>query len=335
MKKTIFIILLSLSCLSSAFAFNSENFPEYFSIKNDPKCQYGCVHLLAQNKQPIGSMKLASNKSGTFFLFDEKGQHLVSLQTKKIGFLAIVTNFDIFDNHNNKIAKAIIFRNQKSGQLISFEIYAANGETPIVTGSSSITGIKHTIYLKKSNHVLAEITRPLFTFSRDSDAHIIDKTTLSTVIDLNVFTAVMSFYCSNYILQVDESEEIDLPVGAREYQELNEVEAKLKQVFNAHGFTLEELKTLSKEQLQEAANILNERYHQTYDDSQLSDEEKIVQFVRFGYDLILSNSYDSLQEKAMLKFLALKVAEFRLDAVLLDKKIKIKKLKNFKKEGVH
>lgn len=319
MKKILFNLAFSLIFMTSAFAFTPENFPDSFSIKNNPQCEYGCVGLFEKNYS-IGSMKLASNKLGVFFLFDAKGRHLVTLRTKNISFLATLTQFDILDRHNEKIGKVNISRNHKSGQLLFFEIYAADGETPIIKGFSNLFGTKHTIYLRNTKHILAEITRPLFTFSRDSEVQILDKQTLLAEIDPNAFAVVLSFYCSKYIIHVDETDKIDLPIEPSAFSKLDDLEVKLKQIIKTRGFTRDDLKAISQEQLQIAADLMNERYHQIYEDGQLSDEEKIVQFVNFWCDLILSNSYERAKEMAMLQFLVLRLTEIRLDAMFSDKR---------------
>lgn len=214
-KKTLCSLLFSLFYIPSVFSFTVDDFPDSFYLKNIPNCAYSCVRLLEQEKQ-IGSMKSAPNKKGTFYFFDAQGQHQVSLKLQKIYFAGTGIKFGIFSNNNRPLGTVIIYRNRKSGQLIRFEIYGEDNKNPlIVSNYNGLVGTKHKIYLGKTYHVLAEITRPLFTYSRDSDAKIIDKATLLAQVDPNVFAAVLSFYCSEYnnLQKDDDAEEVVLPVG--------------------------------------------------------------------------------------------------------------------------
>lgn len=318
MKKIVLSLFLSVFSISSAFSFTVEDFADSFHLTNMPNCGPSCVHLSAHGQQ-IGSMRSAPNKQGTIYFFDAKGQHQISLKSEKIYYLAAALRLSILDHKNQRLGRVMINRNYKSGQLMRFEIYGNDNKNPLMTGVSNLFSTKHTIYLGNTYHVLAEITRPLFTYSRDSDIKIIDKPTVLTQIDPNVFAAVVAFYCSEYYLTIADKDEIDIPVGLSPSSTLDNLEAKLKQVFAERGFTRDELKSLPQSQLQAAADLINERYHQVYDDSNLSDEEKMVQFINFGCDLIRSNSLEPTQEKAIFQFLAYRVIEMRLDAMFTGK----------------
>ncbi len=52
-----------------------------------------------------------------------------------------------------------------------------------------------------------------------------------------------------------------------------------------------------------AADILNQRYSQIYDDTNLSEEEKIKQFVGFSQALIDSHTLTASEEKAVMQFI--------------------------------
>lgn len=319
MKKIFLSLFLSVFSISSAFSFTVEDFADSFHLTNTPNCGPSCVHLSAHDQQ-IGSMRAAPNKQGTIYFFDAKGQHQISLKLEKIYYQAAALRLSILDHKNQRLGRVMISRNHKSRQLMRFEIYGNDNKNPLMTGVSNLFGTKHTIYLGNTYHVLAEITRPLFTYSRDSDIKIIDKPTVLTQIDPNVFAAVVAFYCSEkYPLTIADKDEIDIPVGPSPSSTLDNLEEKLKQVFAERGFTRDELKSLPQSQLQAAADLISERYHQVYDDSNLGDEEKIVQFINFGCDLIRSNSLEPAQEKAIFQFLAHRVIDIRLDAMFTDK----------------
>ena len=48
---------------------------------------------------------------------------------------------------------------------------------------------------------------------------------------------------------------------------------------------------------------MNQRYSQVYDDTHLSEEEKIKQFVGFSQALIDSHTLTALEEKAVMQFI--------------------------------
>ncbi len=60
---------------------------------------------------------------------------------------------------------------------------------------------------------------------------------------------------------------------------------------------------ISASQEQAIADTLNGRYHDTYDDTNISEEEKIKRYVDLGCDLVQSHSLTPEQENAMLQFL--------------------------------
>ena len=60
---------------------------------------------------------------------------------------------------------------------------------------------------------------------------------------------------------------------------------------------------MTQEQLKAAADILNQRYQEVYDDSFLNEEEKVKQFIDFGCGLVLSHAFSPEEELAMLQFM--------------------------------
>lgn len=288
------LILLFAHCLP-IWALSADSLPLFFQIK-EQQCQGGCFHLTT-SEWMIGSLLPAPNKKGTYEFFDDKNQLQVTLRFTGT-YWGVGLKFDIYDKQQTLVAKLIVTANPKSGQLQRFDLSTPDEKTILVTSISDLFGTRHTVYLGKSWHILAKLTRPLFTWSRDSEVTIMDPTKLGSIVDPNVFAAVLALHCKhNFIIEVDAPGVNNVPV--RKVQTLQE---KLKNVAKKLGLS-ESAPEMTQEQLKAAADILNQRYQEVYDDSFLNDEEKVRQFIDFGCGLVLSHSFSPEEEQAMLQFM--------------------------------
>ncbi len=291
-------IFLSLILLFSnglpVWALLADNLPLSFQIK-EQKCQGRCFHLTAQEDR-MGSLLPAPYKIGTYEFFDAKNQLQVTLRLTGIAWGGL--KFDIFDKNRTLVAKLIVLFNIKTKQLYRFELYAPDEKTILATGVSNLFGTHHTVYMGKSWHILAEFTRPLFTWSRDSEVNIMDSAKLASMMDPNVFAAVLALDCIHDVdIAVDAPDVESTPV--KKVQTLQE---KLKNVAKKSGLP-EGAPEMTQEQLKAAADVLNQRYQEVYDDSFLGEEEKVRQFIDFGCGLVLSHTFSPEEEQAMLQFM--------------------------------
>ena len=292
----IFGFIFSFIYVTSSFCFTLDDVPDTFSIKDIPECKDGCLRLIADHEQ-VGSLLKSPFNKGVYHFLDINNEQQLTLKLTNIAYGSIY-QFDILDNTQTVIAKFEEQRNIKSGALMGFYIRTKNNKTTLISAVQNVFGTKHTIYEGNSWHVLAEISRPLFTWSRDSHISILDKSTLFSIIDPNVFAAALAFHCSsNYDLEVAPPEQ-----SVTVSETLQPLYTKLTKISIDRGLT-NDFYLISKKQLESAANTLNERYHQVYDDTNLNEDEKIEQFVNYGCDLIQSNAFNRIQEKAMIQFL--------------------------------
>ncbi len=297
-------ILLSLILLFAQslpiWALSADNLPLFFQIK-EQQCQGGCVHLSA-SEWMMGSLLPAPNKMGTYEFFDTKNQLQVTLRFTGTSW-GVGLKFDIYDKQQTLIAKLMVTANPKSGQLERFDLFTPDEKTILVTSISNLFGTHHTVYVGKSWHILAELTRPLFTWSRDSEVKIMDPAKLVSIVDPNVFAAVLALHCKHDFRIVVDAPDVD-NVPVRKRQTLQE---KLKNVAKKSGLS-EGAHEMTQEQLKAAADILNQRYQEVYDDSFLNDEEKIRQFIDFGCGLVLSHSFSPEEEQAMVQFMLSRIS---------------------------
>jgi hypothetical protein len=294
MHKIFLSLILLFSNSLPVLALSADTLPLSFQIK-EQKCQGGCFHLAAQEER-MGLLLPAPKKSGTYEFFDAQGQLQVTLKFTR--FYWMIMMFDVYDKHRTLVAKLQVTVNHKSGQLQRFDLCSPDNKTILITSVSNLFGTHHTVYVGKSWHVLAEFTRPLFTWSRDSAVDIIDRAKLVSIVDPNVFAAVLALHClHNFRIEVDAPDAESAPVN-----KVQSLQEKLKNVAKKIGLP-EGAPAMTQEQLKAAADILNQRYQEVYDDSFLNEEEKVKQFIDFGCGLVLSHAFSPEEELAMLQFM--------------------------------
>ena len=300
MKKLLGVFCFFLS-VSSAWALSSDNFPDSFSIKNTPKFK-GSTQLVS-DKKVIGSLIMAPHKLGTYYFYDAKHQHQITVALKEVSISSDMSTFDVYDSQKTMLGHLRMFMNRHSKQVLAFELFDADNKNPIISAKSNIFGTKHSVYLGDAPNIvrsystpaLSELTRPLFTWSRDTEVRITDKSSIFSIVEPNLFAAVLAVYCSQRDLSVDAdpfSAKSDSPKVLKTHSK----PPKSPRLSVQHG-------AVSEHQLKMAADILNQRYSQVYDDTHLSEEEKIKQFVGFSQALIDSHTLTALEEKAVMQFI--------------------------------
>ena len=295
MQKILLSFILLLSSSLPAIAWSPEFFPSSFHIK-EQKGQASSFYLTAQDDS-VGSLLPKMNRNGTWEFFDEHNHLQVIF--KYTGSIFFSPKFNIFDKNNILVGKLLENYNHKSGQFMGFWIYAPDGKTILANGAANLLGTKHTIYAGSNwKVVLADLSRPLFTWSRDSDVRMLDKGKIASILNPNVLVAVLTLYCNHdFTVGVDPAEPVVEPPKT-----IQNLQAKLKKLEQSLGLSDNTL-PVSEEQLNAAADILNQRYQEVFDDSYLNEEEKVKQFVDFGCGLIQSHAFSLEEEQAMLQFM--------------------------------
>lgn len=295
MHKVFLSLILLFSNVLPAMAWSPEFFPSDFHIK-EQQGQGRSFYLTAQDT-PVGSLMPKMNRKGTWEFFDENNQLQVIF--KYTGRFFFSPKFDIFDKNHVLVGKLLENFEHKSGRFLGFFIYAPDGKTVLVNCAADLFGTKHTIYAGSHwKEVLADLSRPLFTWSRDSDVRMLDKGKISSILNPNVLVAVIAFYCDHdFTVGIDSPDEVSEPPKS-----IQNLQAKLKKLEQSLGLP-EDAPAVSEERLKAAADMLNQRYQEVFDDSYLNEEEKVKQFVNFGCGLIQSHAFSLEEEQAMLQFM--------------------------------
>lgn len=288
---------VGLAYTTLATAIESQSVPDSFHIKTNTHCPGGCFELTAQN-QLMGKMFLAPSKVGTYVYVDARHQPQLYL---RFAFYSRYTGlkFDVLDLDQKIIARLILGQNPKTGQIQHLHLNAKDSKKPLIIGWSNMFGTQHTFYAGNSWHVLAELSRPLFTWSRDAKASIVDQSGLQDLDNINphMLPALLALYCmSNNTIYVDRQEPGDTPAA------LTALQNKLEDISKEQGFSKNNPR-VSEAQLKATVDMMTQKYQQIYDDTVLSEEEKIKQFVTFGCELIQSHTLQPEEENAILQFL--------------------------------
>lgn len=196
-SKTFLSLGLSLTLLTNVCATTVDQIPEYFSIntvQGTPKS----VQIVSDN-QLIGSLTLSSENNHALYTYiDEQTQEHITI--KFIKYYGDAFWFYIYDENQNLSGQLI--QEPTQGSRTRFELFAADGKTKLASGQDSVFRLKtrSTIYEKNTWNVLANVSRNLFTFSRDAKVSI-DKSRLSSSeLNPNMFLAVLSLQSFNDIV---------------------------------------------------------------------------------------------------------------------------------------
>lgn len=316
-------ILLSLMMLFyslSAQAFSTEQFPNTFSIKQI-KCSEGkhCVAMTDHNNgQRIGTLRSDHTQPNNFYFFDEQQQKQITIKIMaahfgEIGctpeYCHVFRDFDVFDKNNHLIAKLEV---SNDPMLLSFDrlrLYTKDRKHLLLDGMHTrLSGIRSVIYDGlDDNHKLALITRPLFTYSLDSEVTIWDKPGLLFAVDPNVFAATLALYCNTSLYYTrSESTDVNQYVSDKVRHDLR---AKLQGLAESQGLLEDIHADVSDQAIKAASEHLSQRYQQTYADNfwdpngLFTKERKLQQMVQLGSDLIMAQGMSHAEDQATLQFL--------------------------------
>lgn len=274
--------------------------PDTLSLSFDiieKKCPGGCFYLQTSDGL-LGSLLPMLHRHSTYHFFDEKKQLGLTLKFTAMYWSSF--KFDIFDRNHTLIAKLEEISGGEN-RLLRFNLYAPDGKTVLAVGRSNLFGTEHTIYAGHSQQIIAVLTRPLFTWSRDSAVTIMDKAKLASIMDPNVFAAVLALHCHH---DFGAKLTLDMKSTPVPVQNLREKIENVGEKLGLLDFTSQP----SEEKLQAASNILNQQYQAVYDDSFLDEEEKVRQFIDFGCELLLSQTFSPEEAQAMVHFMLSRIS---------------------------
>lgn len=314
MAKPCLALLIFLS-VSTAYALSADNFPNAFSVKQS-KCLEGkhCMTLTEENGEQIGSLQPAYNKPNVFYFLDEQNQKKVTI--KKINDIIYeetcgdcpelrVQNFDIYDHNNQLVAKLELSNNDTAFSFDGLKLYTKDKKHVLMWGTPTrLVGTKSVMYDGlDSEHQLALLTRPLLTFSLDSDLAILDKPGLLFTLDPNLFAAALALYCNTSIFYEKPAPSAISPKVIRDLR------AKLQALAGNQGLLVDIHTNINDLTVKAAGDDLVERYQKLFDDNYwdsaglVNKKKRLQQMVEIGIDLIQSHSLTHEEDQAILQFL--------------------------------
>ena len=188
MSKMLWSLVVELSLLGSAWAIAFEDLPNSFSTKMVPGTTQS-IQITADS-QLIGRLSLSPKSKVTQYVFEDAANQKITLKFKK--YYGDALWFHIYDDNKNLIGQLI--QETPNAYRTNFNLYAADGKTILAMGVESAIRFKTmlTVYDKNSWNILADVSRALYTWSRDADVTI-DKARLSSsALNPNVFLAVLA-----------------------------------------------------------------------------------------------------------------------------------------------
>lgn len=299
MLRVLLGLILLCGSIASGFALSKDDMPNSFQIK-DLKCSHGgCIDLLANGKK-IGALRRKPNTLGTFEFFDKTDQRQLTLKFIERFITNNSYRFDIYDKNRVIVAKLSLESDFGLVSFLCFKLLSTDNHTILASGVSYLPSFetKHYIFFGAGGSIVATLARPLLTLSRSSDVTIINKPEfLSIIQDPNVMVALLAMYSTHDLqFQVDSTDD---ELSPEIFQDL---QAKLTNV-TAEQYANEEKLVVTEVVLQAAADLLQKRYLEIYDDTNLNVNEKMKQFIYFGCDLVQSHTLTSLEEQAILQVL--------------------------------
>lgn len=293
MRSILLGLCLFCSDIGHIFALSNADLPSYFSIEEQQCDSHNCFDLTTRGKTLIGALRPRPYTSGTFEFFDQENQRQVMVKfTESVGG---VSYFHIYDNNQALVATLDIWR----GLEDSFYLFSAETKIILATGVSTAFKTSYVIYDKASWTRIAELSRPMFTSSLDTEVEIVNKPLFLARVDPNVMAAVIALFCS-YGTPV-KADNIALHQSVHP-KFIKGLQSKLKKIAAEYRINNEQL-VATEAQNKAAVALLKQRYQEVYDDTYLSEEEKIQQFIAFGCDLVQTHTLSPTEEQAILQFL--------------------------------
>ena len=302
MRKTLLSLLLFSSYISPGFSLSSPNMPDSFHIKEQACRGGGCLNLVA-NEKKIGALLPKANTLGTFEYVNTDNQRQITIRFTGTRLSDTVYQgneytFDVYGKNRVLLGKLIMRSDFGRVAFSSFKLFAPDEQTVLAYGNADLASLKtkHLVFLKDSTNIIATLSRPLFTLSHDSDVTLIDKQQFFANQDASLLPAILAIY-SIHDIQMG----VDLPetVSNELFQELQMQVQKTAEAQYPEQANL----PITDAQIKAAAYLLHQRFHEQFDESSLTDEEKIKQFIYFGCDLVASHTLTPNEEQAVLTVL--------------------------------
>lgn len=198
-------ILLSASlCYFTNVAFSAQPIPSSFSVKQSTTCPKAknCVLIVDNAHETIGTLRSDAHHYNLFHYFDNSNQLQLTIRKtrrQRVGPIDsedVQTDFDVYDTKNALVAKIEFHQDIMALAYQQFFIKTSDGHNVLVHSEPYLgrLGTKTGIYDNYLNMEVAQITRPLFTFSLDSKVVITHQSPLLASIHANIFAATMALY---------------------------------------------------------------------------------------------------------------------------------------------
>lgn len=199
MKKNL-LWIGSLIWMGSAFALSQDDIPNSFFIKTQSDC-IQCKTLTTDDGY-LGQLKLAPNKRGTFYYFDNQNQLQNTFILK--AWTAGRREFDILDQYQNIIAYLNVYA-VHSAAVSGLALLATDKKTRLFYAAPGLFSFGKLTF-GVENHTVGDIVRD--SFDLNSEINITDKPGFLAIahkIDINVLYAVLAFnYMPVITLDVDK-----------------------------------------------------------------------------------------------------------------------------------
>jgi hypothetical protein len=303
MRTILLSFLLLCGYTPSVFSLSNTGMLDFFYIKEQACHRSGSCFNLLDNGQKIGTLRPKSNTAGTFEFLDSQNQRQITIRftgMRLSGTFYQGNNytFDIYGKNRILLGKLLMQSEIGIVSFLNFKLFSPDERTVLAYGNGDLTSLntKHYIFVKDSLNIIATLSRPLFTWSRDSDVSLIDKQLFFTMQDPNLLPAVLALYCMHDIqMGVDIPESISSDL----FQDLQTQVQKTAEAQYSDQTGV----VVTNEQLKAAAYLLHQRFREQFDESSLTAEEEIKQFIYFGCDLVVSHSLSPSEEQAILQVL--------------------------------
>lgn len=314
LKKLFVLLLVVLTTLQAKGALADAINPDTLSIKQSKSC-YRCVSLMEQAR-PFAFLQHDTQNWDEFYYLDaDKQKQLVLKKTGTDMFGAfdngtVVVFFDVFDKTDNLVAKLRFFYDVMGHAFFSFEIRSIDNKHILIESRSGFTGTEIAIYDRtlKNFHEIAQITRPLFTWSLDSELRITDKQDLLFIIDPKLFYAAVALNANTqFFYSIDQSQPKKTLASPETLQRLRK---KILDFAAMREITLYAQSTdLSQEEIAAAEQLLKQHYSQMTgaadrNKENLDKDKQLENLINFGCDYLLSHSQSPREEYAVLQFLS-------------------------------
>lgn len=297
MNKIIGTLVVGLSFLGAAWALSFEDLPSSFSTKIVPGTTQS-IQVIAEN-QVIGTLSLSPESRVTQYVFVDAENQQITLKFKK--YYGDALWFHIYDDNQHLIAQ--LMQEVPNAYRTNFYLYAADGKTMLATGVESAIRFKTmlTVYDKNSWDIVANVSRALYTWSRDADVTI-DKAQLSSsALNPNVFLAVLALQSLHTI-----SAETKIPhvQSSRMLDTASILDIQLL-LDQTHDIAYEQKlgDKVSVADQKSAGELLRKLYREELDGTHFSESEQTIQFTEFCHQQLQTNHFSHAQKNAMIQFL--------------------------------